>query len=100
MLKDAVAEEKPVFLYATADWCITCKVNERTVLKTTEVNEALSSRGYVRLVADYTNEDTDITEMLNSYGRNGVPLYVVIKPGEEPQILPQILTKSGFINAL
>ena len=99
-LSRAIADKRPVFLYATADWCITCKVNERTVLKTESVDAALQDKGYERLVADYTNEDPDITAMLNRFGRNGVPLYVIIKPGEQPVILPQILSKTAFLNAL
>jgi thiol:disulfide interchange protein len=93
-------EQRPVFLYFTADWCITCKVNEKAVFARDSVRAALAERKVVVLVADWTTADPAITAALARFGRPGVPLYVLYPPGGEPVILPQILTPELFIDAL
>lgn len=86
-------EGKTVFVNFTADWCVTCKVNEVTVFADPEVREALNGEKAVYLVADWTSRDDVIAQALASHGRVGVPLYLVYKPGvAEPQILPQLLS--------
>lgn len=86
------AEGRPVFVDATADWCLTCKVNERLALKD-EGNVALfKKKNVVLMVADWTRRDAAITQYLAGFGRNGVPLYVYYGPGAEPVVLPQLLT--------
>ena len=92
---------KTVFVNFTADWCVTCKVNEVTVFSDPAVREALSGDKAVYLVADWTNRDDDIAQALASHGRVGVPLYLVYKPGTpEPAILPQLLSAQTVIEAL
>lgn len=84
---------KPVFVYATAAWCITCKVNERVALKSRPVQDLFAERGIAVLRADWTNEDPHITAFLERFGRNGVPLYVYFAGKDaEPVILPQLLS--------
>lgn len=86
------AENKPVFVDATAAWCITCKVNERVALKDARIVSLFEERDITFMVADWTKRDDAITAWLASFGRNGVPLYVYYPPGKDPVILPQILT--------
>ncbi len=86
-------QRKPVFLYFTADWCVTCKVNEEVAIGRAEVQAHFKKRGIVTLVGDWTNGDPRIGRFLERYGRSGVPLYLFFEPGkEDPLILPQILT--------
>jgi DsbC/DsbD-like thiol-disulfide interchange protein/cytochrome c biogenesis protein CcdA len=86
------AEGKPVFLYFTADWCLTCKVNEKAAIDRTETNVAFAKAGIQTMVGDYTRRDPNITRFLAKYGRSGVPLYVYYPPNADARLLPQILT--------
>jgi len=88
-------ENRPVFAYFTADWCITCKVNERGVIETQAVEQALDRSNVAVLVGDWTNGDPALGKFIEAHNRAGVPLYLWYVPGEsEPRVLPQILTQS------
>jgi thiol:disulfide interchange protein len=99
-LQELLAKERPVFVNATAAWCITCKINERSSLKNSRVRAALAEKGVTYMVADWTNEDPKITALLTQFGRSGVPLYILYAPGQEPKLLPQILTPGIVLDAL
>ena len=89
---------KPVFVYFTADWCLTCKVNEAAAIDRGEVREAFGKAGVEVLAADWTNGDPAITRFLESRGRAGVPLYLWYAPGKPPEELPQVLTPAMLID--
>lgn len=89
------AEGRPVFVYFTADWCLTCKVNEKAVLEREEVARAFDKRHVAVLVGDWTRGDPEIGRFIEKQGRSGVPLYLWYAPGKAPEILPQILTVAG-----
>ena len=92
-LADARARGKPVFVYFTADWCLSCKANEAGAINRESVQKAFKKKGVITLVGDWTNGDPVITRTLGEHGRNSVPLYLWYAPGAEaPLILPQILT--------
>jgi thiol:disulfide interchange protein/DsbC/DsbD-like thiol-disulfide interchange protein len=99
-LAELRAEGRTVFVDFTADWCITCKVNERVALASTDVRKAFAERKVAWLVADWTREDPAITAALARFGRNGVPLYLVYADHAEPAVLPQLLTPDIVISAL
>ena len=86
------AANKPVFLYFTADWCLTCKANEAAAIDRAETRAAFEKTGVTVMVGDWTNADPAITRFLESQGRSGVPLYLWYAPGREAQTLPQLLT--------
>jgi len=93
----AVARERaagrPVFAYFTADWCLTCKVNEAGAIDRDEVRDAFRKAKVKVVVGDWTNGDPAITRFLDRRGHAGVPLYLWYEPGRaEPEELPQILT--------
>lgn len=92
-LGKARATGKPVFVYFTADWCLSCKANEAGAINREAVQRAFDKAGVVTLVGDWTNGDPVITRTLAEHGRNSVPLYLWYAPGAaKPEILPQILT--------
>ena len=87
------AKGHPVFVYFTADWCLTCKANEAAAIEREATREAFGKAGVKVLVGDWTNGDPAITRFLESRGRAGVPLYLWYEPGKaEPEELSQILT--------
>lgn len=91
-----------VFIDFTAAWCMTCKVNEKTVIDTDEVQAVLAELGVVTLVGDWTNRDEAITRVLREHGRGGVPFYAVFPAGrlDDPIVLPEVITRSLVIDAL
>jgi DsbC/DsbD-like thiol-disulfide interchange protein/cytochrome c biogenesis protein CcdA len=92
-LAEARASGAPVFVYFTADWCITCKVNERTAIDRAEVAQAFARAGVKVLLGDWTRGDATIGRFLADHGRSGVPLYLFYRPGRSaPEVLPQLLT--------
>jgi thiol:disulfide interchange protein len=102
LLTAELAKGSAVFLDFTAAWCITCKFNERTVLESDVVREAFARRGIVKIKADWTNADPEITTLLKQFGRPGVPLYVLYPAGKSvaPIILPELLTKNIVLEQL
>ena len=101
LLADLRANNQPVFINLTADWCITCLVNERIALSSETVMGLMRDNGISYLKGDWTNSDPQITELLGRYNRSGVPLYLLYPRGQgDAQILPQILTESMVTDAL
>jgi thiol:disulfide interchange protein len=93
-----LAAGHPVFVYFTADWCLTCKVNEASSIDRDETRDAFGKAGVKVLVGDWTNGDPDITRFLESRGRAAVPLYLWYQPGKgEPEELPQVLTPGMLV---
>jgi DsbC/DsbD-like thiol-disulfide interchange protein/cytochrome c biogenesis protein CcdA len=93
-----LAKGQPVFVYFTADWCLTCKANEVAAIDRDTVRSAFKRAGVKVLAGDWTNGDPAITRFLESRGRAGVPLYLWYEPGKAVEELPQILTPSMLID--
>jgi thiol:disulfide interchange protein len=94
-LDKALAEGHPVFAYFTADWCLSCKVNERLAIERTSTRDAFAKAGVVVLKGDWTRRDPAITRYLTARGAAGVPLYVWYARGAQnaaPRTLPQVLS--------
>jgi thiol:disulfide interchange protein DsbD len=101
-LNEELKAGKTVFVDFTADWCLTCKVNETTVLNTKPVIDKLHELHAVTLRADWTRQDPQIAELLHKFGRSGVPLYVVFPASRptEPIVLPEAITTDLVIAKL
>ncbi|WP_066809345.1 protein-disulfide reductase DsbD family protein [Sphingomonas asaccharolytica] len=89
------AQGRPVFAYFTADWCLTCKVNERVAIDTDAVHASFKAKNVAVLVGDWTNGDPVLGRFIEAHNRAGVPLYLYYPAGGGgPRILPQVLTPS------
>jgi thiol:disulfide interchange protein DsbD len=96
---DALRKQgRPVFINATAAWCITCLVNERIAFSSGAVRETFAKNHVTFLIADWTRRDPEITRLLEAHGRDGVPLYLYYAPGAaDAVVLPQILTEADVL---
>jgi thiol:disulfide interchange protein DsbD len=101
-LEEDLKGDRPVFLDFTAEWCLTCKVNEKTVLDAKEVIDRFHALNVLAVRADWTNRNADITRLLSKFGRSGVPLYVIFPPGRSgtPFVLPEVITRGIVLDAL
>lgn len=97
-----LGEGKPVFIDFTADWCLSCKFNERTAINVPAVKKRIEELGVVPVKADWTNANPEITAALQKFGRVGVPFYVLYPAGraDAPITLPELLTESIVLDAL
>ena len=97
-LEEARASGKPVFVYFTADWCVSCKVNEKVAIEREATRAAFDKAGVVTLRGDWTLRQPEITEFLSERGAAGVPLYLWYEPGSaRPEQLPQLLGPDSLI---
>ena len=95
------SQGRPVFVDFTASWCLSCQVNERVALGTSDVQKAFADNHVVLMRADWTRYDDSITQTLTSLGRSGVPTYALYVPGEAaPRVLPEVLTPGIVTDAL
>lgn len=97
-LAEARATDRPVFVWFTADWCVTCKVNESVAIEREATKEAFEQAGVIPMVGDWTVRDEAVTTFLSEQGAAGVPLYLWYEPGaSEPETLPQVLTPDSLV---
>jgi len=101
-LSRLVAQGTPVLLDFTADWCLSCKVNEQVALGSEAVLERVREQGVVLMKADWTLRSAEITRALSNFGRSSVPLYVLYSGhGVDRYVtLPEILTPGIVLEAL
>ena len=84
----------------TAAWCITCQTNDKIALSRPNIKEYIYENNIEYVVADWTNKNDEILKTLESYNRNGVPLYIFWKPGmKKSKILPAILTEQILLDS-
>ena len=99
-VQQLVAAGQPVFVDFTAAWCVTCQYNKRTTLARADVMADFQARNVALLRADWTRRDPAITQALAQLGRNGVPVYVVYKPGKPPLVLSEVLSADEVRSAI
>ena len=95
----AIRNKKTFILYFTAEWCITCKVNEWTTLNNPEVINFLQQRNIFTMKGDWTSRDPEISQVLSQYGRISVPFTIFFKDQKEV-ILPTILTPNILMKTI
>jgi thiol:disulfide interchange protein len=95
------AAGRPVFIDFSAQWCLTCQVNERVALRREPVERRFRELGVAALKADWTDRSDSIAAAIAGYGRAGVPLYVLYGPAaQRPILLPEVLTPRIVLDAL
>jgi thiol:disulfide interchange protein len=99
-LDELLAADRPVFVNMTAAWCITCLVNEQTSLTNAGVKAAFARKNVAYLKGDWTKRDPEISRILETHGRSGVPLYLLYARNREPVVLPQILTPATVLEQI
>ena len=101
LLQQLRSEQRQVLVNLTADWCVTCLVNERRALSGADFQAQLQRSQTTYLKGDWSDPDPEITALLNAHGRNGVPLYLLYRPGAvRAEILPQLLSRDVVADAL
>ncbi len=93
------ADNKAIFIDFTADWCLSCKVNEKNVLETETVRNAMKEKGIVPVKADWTRRDETISRWLKEYGKAGVPFYLFIDATGNAHPMPEVLTTGIVLDA-
>lgn len=100
-LESLQAQQRPVFINLTADWCLTCLANEKITLDTDELEALFSQHNVAALKGDWTNYNAEITELLEEYQRSGVPLYLYYPAGStRATVLPQLLRLQHIESAI
>ena len=96
---ELLAEDTPVYIDFTAQWCATCQVNKKRAY-TKEVIALMKKKGVVTLKADKTKPNPEIEAALKKIGRTAIPVNVLLAPGKEPVILPELLSPDDVLGAL
>jgi thiol:disulfide interchange protein len=99
-VEQLLAQGRPVFVDFTAAWCVTCQLNKKTTLGDADVLGDFAGKKVQLLRADWTRRDPAITAALQQLGRNGVPVYVLYKPGSAPVVLSEILSVTDVRTAI
>ena len=86
-----------VFVDVTANWCVTCKVNEQLVLDTPEVAAAFKEHEVIPMKADWTNRNEEIGKLLAEHGRYGIPFYMLYRPGADPHVFSEVPSKAALV---
>jgi thiol:disulfide interchange protein DsbD len=96
----SLAQGRPVFVDFTAAWCVTCQINKKSTLASSEVLADFAAREVTLMRADWTRRDPAITAALTGLGRSGVPVYVLYAPAQAPLVLSELLSVSKMHEAL
>lgn len=102
LLDKHLSSDKPIFLDFTAAWCLSCQVNDRVVFNHPKVVQRFKQLGIIPVKADWTNHDAAITQAINGYGKNSIPLYVFYGKDKRvpPLILPELITPNLVLSAI
>ena len=98
-LKELVNENNIVFVDITADWCMTCFYNKKTVLDRKKVKNIFEKYDVKKMRGNLTKPNKEINKYINSYGRFGIPANVIYSPSA-PQgvLLPEVLTVRNLLS--
>ena len=91
-IKAEHARGRPVFLDFTAEWCATCKTNEKAFIETDTVRGAFERTKILPMKVDFTNSNEEQDALLDGIGRSGIPDYMIVYPDGTRDLLPEVIT--------
>ena len=96
-----VNEGHTVLVDVSAEWCITCKVNEKLFISNGLISDSLKSGTLIGMKADWTKPDNKIANYLFSFNRYGIPFTVIYGPRARTGIvLPELLDEDTIRDAI
>lgn len=99
-IRRLVADGRTVLVDVTADWCVTCQWNKKTVLESADVAQWLNRPDVIAMRADWTRPDPAIAAYLERHGRYGIPFNIVYGPSAPGGIaLPELLSRDAVFAA-
>jgi thiol:disulfide interchange protein DsbD len=93
------SEGLAVWVNGAADWCITCKINEK-VFESETIKKTFEEKAVVKMRADYTNPNEEALKFFEFYGRSAVPFDLFITSSGKAILMNEILTEDAVIEAL
>ena len=98
-LSELINENNIVFVDITADWCLTCFYNKKTVLDRKKVKNIFETYDVKKIRGDLTKPNREINKYINSFGRFGIP-FNAIYSSSAPQgiLLPEVLTVQNLLS--
>ena len=84
-----IAEGNTVFVDFTADWCLSCKAFEEIYLNTPATAELFRQNKVLALKVDLTSPKSPLWALLKSFNRTGIPAYLIYRPNQAPEMLPE-----------
>jgi thiol:disulfide interchange protein DsbD len=83
----AQKENRPVIIDFSADWCLSCKILDKTVFSSKQIGDLIKQKGVLAIKADTTRYDYPATIALREiYKEPAVPVTVLLLPGKETPI--------------
>jgi len=84
LIEAAIAQQRPVLIKFTADWCANCAVVDRVVYGRKDIAKLIGEKGVLAIEADTTVTNYPATIALkNEYDEPGVPVSILYMPGEK-----------------
>ena len=82
-IESAKAEETPVLIKFTADWCTNCEVVDKFVYQRKDIARLIDSKGVLAVKGDTTEAKYAATlDLKNVYNEPGVPVTILWLPGK------------------
>ncbi|MGD0785115.1 MAG: cytochrome c biogenesis protein CcdA [Sedimentisphaerales bacterium] len=102
VIASAQKNNQPVIIDFSADWCLSCKILDKTVFSSKQVADLIKQKGVLAIKADTTQFDYPATIALKEiYNEPAVPVTVLLLPGKETPIkLAGNLIKNELIKNL
>lgn len=100
LMQQALDDGKIVIQDFTAEWCINCKVLEKTVLGSDAVKAEFAKDDTIMVKVDLTGNNPEGDQALRDLGRTGIPTLAIYGPGLEQPWVANAYTIDQVVNAI